>query len=88
MIHAVRSLFSIRSRTENPRVGGSIPSLAIPTEVKAEKRVSRKSRNGASKAGLVANGVTLSRFSPSIDVRPAYERINLRGFVAAWRLLV
>ena len=87
MIHAVRSSLAFWRRTENPRVGGSIPSLATPSKNKAAKRVNKKSRNGASNAGLVANGVTLSRFSPAIDVKPAYERINLRGFVAACRVL-
>jgi hypothetical protein len=41
MIHALTGSFNFWRRTENPRVGGSIPSLATEVEVKAGKRVSR-----------------------------------------------
>jgi hypothetical protein len=87
MIHAVTTLFGFRSRTENPRVGGSIPSLATSTKTEADKRLTRNSAQGPRASRLVTNGVTLRDSSARFDVKPAYERINLRGFVAAHRLL-
>src|SRR4051812_29266840 len=78
MLHAVTISFGIRSRTENPRVGGSIPSLAISSKTEAAERVTKKSHPRATIIELVANGVTLFRSLPRVDVKPAYERVSLR----------
>jgi hypothetical protein len=85
MLHAVTTLFGIRSRTENPRVGGSIPSLATTSKAEAAERVTEKSHPRATIIELVANGVTLFRSLPRVDVRPVYERVSLRCQFAAWR---
>jgi hypothetical protein len=42
MIHAVTRSFMFWRRTENPRVGGSIPSLATRSKTKADKRLNRQ----------------------------------------------
>jgi hypothetical protein len=85
MIHAVTTLFGFRSRTENPRVGGSIPSLATSSKSEADKRLTGNSAQGPRASRLVTNGVTLRDSSARFVVKPVYERVSLRCQFAAWR---